>query len=247
MRPVPVGVPGELFIGGHGVATGYFGRPELTAERFVANPFRSGERLYRTGDRVRYLRDGRLEHLGRLDHQVKVRGHRIELHEVEAVLRSHPEVDDTVVVARGDRLVAYTRNAPQASPTSSELRSWMADRLPAYMVPSLFTPLDAFPMTPAGKVDRARLPTPHAGRTGASSATPPSGILETAIADVWRDLLDVEEIDANDNFFELGGYSLLAVEAVALVVERVGVQLDARDFFFKSLRQTARTASRRVE
>lgn len=247
MQPVPIGVPGELFIGGHGVATGYFGRPQLTAERFVPDPFRPEGRLYKTGDRVRYRRDGQLEHMGRLDQQVKVRGHRVELLEVEAVLRLHTGVDDVVVVARDDRLVAYIQHAPLAAATSAELRSWMADRVPAFMVPSLFTPLDAFPLTPNGKVDRARLPKPRARREQVMEVVQPSGAMETAIAEVWRDLIGVDEVGANDNFFELGGHSLLAMEAVALVRERMGIELDPREFFFKSLRQIGNTGSRSNE
>jgi len=221
-EPVPVGVPGELFIGGAGVARGYLRRPELTAERFLADRFTPapGARLYRTGDVVRYRADGTLEFLGRADHQVKVRGFRIELGEIESVLAGHPSVAEAVVVARedrpGDRSLAGYLRAAGAAPTGAELRAFLKERLPDYMVPGTFTVLDAFPLTPNGKVDRRRLPAPEGRRAAARAAflAPRDGI-ERAIAGVWRDVLRLDDVGVDDNFFDLGGHSLLLVQVQA--------------------------------
>src|SRR5205807_1464774 len=169
MQLVPIGVPGELYVGGDGLVRGYFNRPELTAARFVPNPFSTepGARLYKTGDWARFLPDGNIEFLGRLDQQVKLRGFRIELGEIEEVLRAHPAIRETVVVTREDtpgdkRLVAYVALHREQSVTSSELRRFLQAQVPAYMVPSAFVLLDALPLTPNGKVDRHALPTPDA-------------------------------------------------------------------------------------
>jgi amino acid adenylation domain-containing protein len=221
-EPVPVGVPGELYIGGAGVARGYLNRPELTAEKFVADRFSSGPaaRLYRTGDVVRYRADGALEFLGRVDHQVKVRGFRIELGEIESVLAAHAAVAEAVVVAREDRpgdryLAAYLR-PNGAGPAVPELRAFLKERLPDYMVPSTFTTLGAFPLTPNGKVDRRRLPAPDERRAaGRSAFLAPRDEIERAIAGVWRDVLRVDEVGVDDNFFDLGGHSLLLVQVQA--------------------------------
>jgi amino acid adenylation domain-containing protein len=221
-EPVPIGVPGELYIGGAGVARGYIDRPELTQERFVADRFSTdpSARLYRTGDIVRYRPDGALEFLGRVDHQVKVRGFRIELGEIEAVLAQHPAVVEAVVVAREDRagdryLAAYLRSAGPA-PTVAELRAFLKGFLPDYMVPSTFTSLPAFPLTPNGKVDRRRLPEPDDRR--AVSRAPflaPRGRIEDAIAAAWRAVLRLDQVGIDDNFFDLGGHSLLLVQVQA--------------------------------
>ena len=221
-EPVPIGVPGELYIGGAGVARGYLDRPELTQERFVADRFSTdpAARLYRTGDIVRYRPDGALEFLGRVDHQVKVRGFRIELGEIEAVLAQHPAVVEAVVVAREDRpgdryLAAYLRSAGPA-PTVAELRAFLKGSLPDYMVPSTFTSLPAFPLTPNGKVDRRRLPEPDDRR--AISRAPflaPRGQIEDAIAAAWRAVLRLDQVGVDDNFFDLGGHSLLLVQVQA--------------------------------
>ncbi|HET8533208.1 MAG TPA: non-ribosomal peptide synthetase, partial [Methylomirabilota bacterium] len=221
-EPVPIGVPGELYIGGAGVARGYLARPELTAERFVADRFGDDPAgsLYRTGDVVRYRPDGVIEFLGRVDHQVKVRGFRIELGEIEAVLARHPAVADAVVTAREDRpgdryLAAYLRPVGSA-PTVAELRGFLKEYLPDYMVPSTFTSLASFPLTPNGKVDRRRLPEPDEGR--AVSRAPflaPRGRLEAAIAATWREVLRLEQVGVDDNFFDLGGHSLLLVQVQA--------------------------------
>jgi len=222
---LPIGVPGELHIGGDGLARGYLGRPELTAERFIPHPLRDepGERLYRTGDLVRYRMDGTLEFLGRLDTQVKVRGYRIELGEVEAALAQQPGVQAAVVVAREDRpgdrqLVAYVVASPegqgQGAPATIEtLALALRGRLPAYMVPAAFVLLDALPLTPNGKTDRRALPSP-AGRPDEPARrgyVAPRTPLERALARIWEDVLDIGPVGVRDNFFDLGGHSLLAV------------------------------------
>lgn len=242
----PVGVPGEACIGGAGVAAGYLGRPSLTDERFVANPVPGARdaRLYRTGDLARWLPDGRLEHLGRIDRQLKIRGFRIEPSEVEAALRRHSAVADAVVDARrasdGDpRLVAYVVFAQQADATVSELRRHVRGLLPEYMVPGLVVPVTAIPMTPNGKTDRAALPDPFTTVRDAARFEPPQTPAESAVADVWRDLLHVDRVGREDNFIELGGHSLLALRAAIAVQERTGQRIDARRFFFQTLSQIA--------
>jgi amino acid adenylation domain-containing protein len=219
-EPTPIGIPGELYIGGDGVALGYLGRPDLTAERFVADRFRpaASRRLYRTGDLVRYRRDGNAEFLGRLDDQVKIRGFRIELGEIEAVLARHPAVAQAVVAARdertgGKRLAAYLVPAGAALPAVGELRAFVAAALPDYMIPSTFTALTSLPLTPNGKVDRRRLPAPDVPKTDRpASVEGPRTDIETAVSAIWRAVLDVAEVGMNDNFFDLGGHSLLIVQ-----------------------------------
>jgi amino acid adenylation domain-containing protein len=219
-EPVPVGVAGELYIGGPGVALGYVNRPELTAERFVPNPFVEGDRLYKTGDLARYLPDGNLEFLGRNDHQVKVRGFRIELGEIEVRLAAHEAVRDAVVLLREDRpgekrLVAYyTLAAAAAEPSAEELRAHLAAALPEYMVPAAYVRLDAVPLTLNNKVDRRALPAPDGEAYARRQFEAPAGEIETAIARIWRDVLGVERVGRHDNFFELGGHSLAAVRAI---------------------------------
>lgn len=242
----PIGVPGELYIGGRGVANGYVNRPELTAQQFIPDPFRPGERIYRTGDLVRFRSDGRLEHLGRLDNQVKVRGFRIELGEVESALQSHEAVRDAVVIAADDRLVGYVVQEPGASATSAELRSWVSGSLPPYMVPALVMTLDELPLTPNGKVDRKRLPAPTGVTAEPREVVLPSNPVERVIAEVWASLLGVEEIGAGDNFFELGGHSLLAMEAVALIEERTGYRPEPRTLFFMTLGEIAASVAEPV-
>jgi amino acid adenylation domain-containing protein len=219
-NPVPIGVPGELYVGGTGVATGYLKRPELTAERFVPDRFSDQQdaRLYRTGDVVRYRADGMIEYLGRVDHQVKVRGFRIELGEVESVLTSHAAVIQAVVAAREDRpgdhyLAAYVRLVGAPAPSEVEFRAFLKERLPEYMIPSTFTELEVFPLTPNGKIDRRKLPEPGGRRPGpGSSLAAPQSELERTIAQVWRDVLRLDEVGVDDNFFDLGGHSLLLVQ-----------------------------------
>jgi amino acid adenylation domain-containing protein len=229
LQPVPLGVPGELYLGGAGLARGYLGRPELTAERFVPDPFSGepGARLYRTGDLARYRPDGELLFLGRIDHQVKVRGFRIELGEIEATLRRHPGVADAVLIARGDpgdqRLVAYLAGKPDAGLEIEELRSFLRARLPAHMVPWAFVILPALPLNANGKVDRKALPDPERGAWGAAAEIeePRSG-MERTIADLWRDLLRVDRVGIDDNFFDSGGHSLLAVRVYHRLKREVG-------------------------
>jgi aryl carrier-like protein len=223
---VPIGVPGELCIGGEGLARGYWKRPDLTAERFVPDPFGTpGSRLYRTGDLARFLPDGRLEWLSRLDHQVKVRGFRIELGEIETVLGRHPAVRQAVVMVREDvagdaRIVAYVSGAAgeagtEAGPARPELagrlRGYLLETLPDYMVPTAWLFLDAFPLTPNGKVDRKALPKPEAQRAAGGYAAPESAT-DRAIAQVWQEVLRVESVGMHDNFFDLGGHSLLMMQ-----------------------------------
>ncbi len=242
----PVGVPGELYIGGRGVANGYVNRPEMTADRFIPDPFRPGETIYRTGDLVRFRSDGRLEHLGRLDNQVKVRGFRIELGEVESALQSHEAVRDAVVIAADDRLVGYVVLQPGAHATTTELRSWVSGSLPPYMVPALVMTLDELPLTPNGKVDRKQLPAPTGATVEPREVQLPSNPMERVVAEVWATLLGVEEISASDNFFELGGHSLLAMEAVALIEERTGYRPEPRSLFFMTLGEIAASVSEPV-
>jgi len=239
LQPVPVGVPGELFIGGDGLARGYLNRPELTQERFIRHPFtaRPEDRLYRTGDLVRYLVDGQIEFLGRVDQQVKVRGFRIELGEIEAVLNQHPLVRESAVVAREDvpgdkRLVAYLTPADESGPTNSELRSYLKQQLPDYMVPAAFVLLKALPLTPNGKVDRRALPAPDEMRPEleeqyAAPRTPAEEILAAS----WAKVLRRERVGVHDNFFELGGHSLLATQVISRVREAFQVELPLRCLF----------------
>jgi amino acid adenylation domain-containing protein len=225
LRLVPAGVAGELFIGGDGLARGYLGRPALTAERFVPDPFaaRPGERLYRTGDRVRRGPDGTLEFLGRFDHQVKVRGFRIELGEIESALRRHPLVADAVVVVREDRprdhrVVGYVARRDGAALGPQDLRAELQARLPEYMVPSAFVVLDRLPLGAAGKVDRRALPAPEASLAPEPFA-PPRDELESAIAAAWREVLGVEEVGIHDSFFDLGGHSLSLLKVHGRLVD----------------------------
>ena len=250
LEPVPAGVPGDLYIGGHGLARGYHHRPALTAEKFRPHPFSSepGARLYKTGDLARYLPDGQIEFLGRIDHQVKIRGFRIELGEIEATLIEHPAVQEAVVMAREDapgqpRLVAYIiprqDRAPtkKAMPTSStngeagpgqltgELRRYLQTTLPDYMIPAAFILMDTLPLTPNRKVDRRALPAPDTSRPDlAASYVPPGTRVEQTIAGLWSELLGLEKVGRHDNFFELGGHSLLATQLVSRL--RAACQVD---------------------
>jgi amino acid adenylation domain-containing protein/non-ribosomal peptide synthase protein (TIGR01720 family) len=252
LRPVPRGVPGELFIGGMGLARGYLGRPDLTAERFLPNPFahEPGERLYRTGDRARWLANGELEYLGRLDFQVKLRGFRIELGEIEAVLRKQPGIREAVVTLREDtpgnkRLVAYcVPNAPRPagegqgegatvppSLSPAPLRTALATHLPDYMLPAAFVFLDALPLNSSGKVDRQALPPPDNARAEqASSHVAPRDEVEQRLATIWAGVLGLEQVGVLDNFFELGGDSILSLQVVARA-RQVGLLLSTRDLF----------------
>jgi amino acid adenylation domain-containing protein len=233
LQPVPVGVTGELFIGGAGVARGYLGRPELTREKFIPHPFRSERTacLYRTGDLARYRSDGTLDFLGRGDHQVKIRGHRIEMGEIEAALLRHPSVREAVVVARtdspgGPRLFAYLSATTEPAPGTRELRQALQSQLPDYMVPSAFVWLTSLPLTPNGKIDRRALPEPNeASVRPKKSSAPPRTKIERAIAEVWQEMLGLEQVGRHDNFFDLGGHSLLVVQTQARLREALGVEL----------------------
>ena len=249
LRPVPIGVAGELYLGGAGLARGYQGRPDMTADRFVPNPFsvEPGRRMYRTGDRIRWRPDGNLEYMGRFDHQVKVRGFRIEPGEIEVVLRAHPGVRDAVVIVREDtpgdrRLVAYLTPGGEAPvPPVGELRTHLRERLPEHMVPGAFVPMDTIPMTPNGKVDRKALPVPGGRPAGSEEYVAPRTPTEEALAAVWAEVLGIERVGAGDNFFELGGHSLLLVQLHARLKETLGLQLSVADLFqFASLADLAR-------
>jgi amino acid adenylation domain-containing protein len=235
-EPSPIGVPGELFIGGAGVARGYLERPDLTAERFVPDPFglEPGARLYRTGDLVRWRADGSLEFLGRSDHQVKLRGFRIEPGEIEHVLGQHPAVLEAVVVTRAERpddvrLVAYV--VVDEASTPPDLRAFVRERLPEYMVPNVVVCLPELPRTPNGKVDRGRLPDPAPAVSPGSGSRPLDGPYERTLADIWCDVLGVEGVGAADNFFSLGGHSLLAMRVVSRLRRELGIELPVRALF----------------
>ncbi len=239
LEPVPAGVTGEIYIGGAGVARGYWRRPELTRERFLDDPFShsKGARMYKTGDLGRWLDQGVIEYLGRNDFQVKIRGFRIELGEIEARLREHPGVSEAAVIvcedASGDkRLVAYyTRRKISEEPAGAErLRTHLATRLPEYMVPTAYVEMQVLPLSIHGKLDRKSLPVPNADSYGVQEYEPPQGKMELAIAEIWADVLKVERIGRHDNFFQAGGHSLLAV-AVVERMRRSGVKTDVRTLF----------------
>ena len=233
LQPVPIGVSGELYIGGDGLARGYLNRPELTAERFIPHPFssNSGDRLYKTGDLARYRSDGTIEHLGRLDFQVKIRGYRIELGEIEAVLNQHPAVQQAVVVAREDvpgdkRLVAYLVMKKGLDTTVEDLKHHVTKQVPAYMVPSVFMILDAMPLTPNGKVDRGAFPVPESSRYSSNdSFVVPTLPLHGQLVQIWEELLDARPIGTRDNFFDLGGHSLLAARLVNRIEQDWGKKI----------------------
>ncbi|HEX8149510.1 MAG TPA: amino acid adenylation domain-containing protein [Pyrinomonadaceae bacterium] len=262
MEPAPVGVTGEVFIGGAGLARGYWNRPHMTAERFVPNPFarEPGARLYRTGDLARHLHDGRIDYLGRADHQVKVRGFRIELEEIAARLGQHPSVREAVVNVRDDgaagkRLVAYVVAERGQSCAWRELRAYLKESFPEHMVPSACVVLDALPLTPNGKVDRKALPAPAAQPQAEDEGTyaAPSGAVEELLAGVWAEVLGVERVGARDNFFDIGGHSLLATRVVSRVRTLFDVELPLRSIFeaqtlaeLAAVIEAARAGGRRV-
>ncbi|MCG6135477.1 MAG: non-ribosomal peptide synthase/polyketide synthase [Nostoc sp. LLA-1] len=255
LQLVPVGVPGELHIGGAGLARGYLNRPELTQEKFIPNPFSRGrgqgagsrgetedqscnsECLYKTGDLARYLPDGNIEYLGRIDNQIKIRGFRIELGEIEAILSQHPGVRENVVVAREDiagekRLVAYFVPQLEQTPTSNDLRIFLKEKLPQYMVPSAFVRLEFLPLTPNGKIDRKALPVPDADNTQlAVSFVAPRTPVEKVLADIWADVLHLKQVGVLDNFFELGGHSLTTIRVMSQVNETFQMKLPLRHLF----------------
>jgi amino acid adenylation domain-containing protein len=249
LQPVPIGVTGELYIGGESLARGYLHRPDLTAERFIRNPFQRGrgageqgagsrgeikERLYRTGDLVRYQADGNIEFLGRIDNQVKIRGFRIELSEIEAALTQHPQVRDAVVLAREDKpsiksLAAYI--IPELTqPTSNELRLFLKSKLPSYMVPASFTVLEALPITPNGKVDRRALPVPEFEFDESTGFVSPHTHTQEVLAKIWRDVLVLKQVGIHDNFFELGGDSIISMQIIAKA-NQAGLKLTPKQLF----------------
>jgi len=240
-QPVPVNALGELYIGGICLARGYWNRPDLTAEKFIPNPFSDepGARLYRTGDLARYLPGGEIEFLGRIDHQVKIRGFRVELGEVETLLGQHPRVREAVVIAREDvlgdkRLVAYVaaEQSPQHGPSVSELRSHLREKLPDYMVPSAFVMLDELPLTPNGKVDRRALPAPTGARPDMEADyVAPRTPVERVVAGIWCELLGLQRVGLHDNFFTLGGHSMLATKVVFRLSQALLVDLSLHSLF----------------
>jgi amino acid adenylation domain-containing protein len=257
LQPVPLGLPGELYIGGAGLARGYLNQPELTAQKFIHSPFKNNDELgmmnpqgkcdeskpfhssllYKSGDLVRYQLDGTIEFLGRTDHQVKIRGFRIELGEIEAALGQHPAVSDNVVVVREDepgdkRLVAYFRPKQADVPTNSELRNYLKNKLPDYMLPSLFVALESLPLTPNGKVDRRALPKPEMSRAELDrNFVAPRTSVERQIAEIWGQLLKLERVGIYDNFFELGGHSLLATQVISRLCDTFKITLPLRSLF----------------
>ena len=238
LQPSPVGVTGELYVGGDGVARGYLNRPALTAERFIPDPFSAepGSRLYRTGDLARFADDGRIEYLGRADHQVKLRGFRIELGEVESALRSHTGVCEVVVVARedagGQQLVAYVVAMEGAAPDARELREHLTARLPDYMIPAAFVMLTELPLAPNGKIDRRALPEPGNGTAAdAPEHAEPRAPAEEMLAAIWREVLGVERVGLHDNFFESGGHSLQAIRVISRVRAAFRLDLHLRSLF----------------
>jgi amino acid adenylation domain-containing protein len=236
---VPIGVAGELYLGGDGMARDYLGLPELTAERFVPHPFSDepGARLYRTGDLVRYLEDGNLEFLKRMDHQVKVRGFRVELGEIEAALDQYWAIAESVVIDNDDlpggtRLIAYIVPEEGVEPTSAELYAFLKEKIPSYMIPSIFVTLKQIPLTPNGKMNRAELPVPQLSEDGASANfVAPRTPLEETLAGIWRETLGVAQVGVESNFFDLGGHSLLATRVVSQIREQFGVELPLRVLF----------------
>jgi len=238
LQPVPVGVPGQLFIGGAGLSRGYLNRPELTADAFIPDPFadEAGARMYKSGDLARFKADGNVEFLGRLDHQVKIRGFRVELGEIEAALAKHEAVTDCVVAARKDapgvtRLAAYVIPQDGAKPTVTELRDYLKKHLPDYMVPSFFVMMEKFPLTSTGKLDRRALPEPADMRPELGAEyTEPSTENEKILAEIWQTLLGIKRIGVNDNFFELGGDSILSIQVIARARQR-GLQITPVQIF----------------
>ena len=236
-QPVPIGVPGEIYIGGVAVARGYLTRPDLTQERFLPDPFRGveGARMYRTGDVARFGPDGRIEFLGRNDHQVKIRGFRVELGEIEAQLSHHPKVREVAVIARADavgtkRLIAYLTPVGE-TPAAAELRSHLKASLPDFMIPSVFVVSASLPRSPNGKLDRRALPAPEDATQAAQAYEAPRGDREAALARIWAELMGVERVGRHDNFFEIGGHSLMVMQVVVRIRERLALELPPRAVF----------------
>ena len=239
METAPVGVYGELYLGGAGIGRGYLRRPEMTAERFIPHRFTSGlgERLYRTGDLVRYLPDGNLDFLSRMDNQIKFKGYRIELGEIERVLEQAPWVQEAVAVVREDdsgdkRLVAYVVGEDEKGEDTARLRKYMSEKLPHYMVPAVFVSLETMPLSPNGKIDRRRLPAPHDTEYRvAQNYVAPRTPLESTLVEIWQEVMRVERVGIRDDFFELGGHSLLAVQIVSRLHNSLLIDFPLRAMF----------------
>ncbi|MEM6398884.1 MAG: amino acid adenylation domain-containing protein [Cyanobacteria bacterium P01_D01_bin.116] len=249
-QPVPIGIPGEMYIGGAGVVRGYLNRSTLTSQRFIPNRFsnKPNARLYKSGDLARYLPNGDIEYLGRIDHQVKVRGFRIELGEIEAVINQYPAVRETIVVVREDsvnsqRIIAYVVAQTEQTLAISELRSFLESKLPKYMVPGAFVTLEALPLTPNGKIDRKALPVPNTLRPELEQKyVAPQTNIEKQLVDIWAELLGLEKVGINDNFFELGGHSLLATQVISRINKTFDIELPLRRIFeFPTLAKLAKS------
>jgi len=237
-KPLPPGLTGELVIGGAGVVRGYWQRDELTADRFLPDPFaaHSGGRMYRTGDLARYLPDGRIECLGRVDHQVKIRGYRVELGEIEALLRSHEQVLEAAVVLREDtpgdqRLVGYVRSTSGSEIAAETLKDWLRRQLPEFMVPSVYVPVTEMPLTPNGKINRKALPAPKVSSAASTAYAPPQSEAEAMIAEIWQTALGMAKVGVRDNFFDIGGHSLLVVQVLKALRDRVAKPIQMTDLF----------------
>jgi len=249
MQPAPVGVPAELFIGGEGIARGYLGRPDLTADKFIPHPFTDhpGARLYRTSDLARYLPDGQIEFLGRLDRQIKIRGFRIELGEVESALRQHPTVQDMFIAIREDtpgrrRLIAYVVPKPESVCQATELRSFLSNRLPGHMVPSAFVLLEALPLNAHGKVDQDQLPPPEPVNTEGGGYVAPRTAVEKVLSRIWAEVLNVENVSIEENFFALGGDSILSLQLITQA-HRAGLHFTTSQLFqYQTIAELANVA-----
>ena len=237
LQPVPIGTSGELYIGGAGVTRGYFKRPELTDKKFILNPFLPSEKLYKTGDIARYLSNGNIEFIGRVDHQVKIHGYRIELGEIETALLKHPAIKETVVIAKEDkssnkRLIAYTVIDFTQTVTTDNLRQFLQQQLLEYMVPNTFVQMEGLPLTPNGKINRAALPNPITQGLSSTNFVPPRNPVEEKLAELWCEILGVNRIGINDNFFELGGDSILSMQIIAKA-NQAGLQITPKQLFEK--------------
>ncbi len=236
---MPVGVAGELCIGGLGLARGYFQRPDLTAEKFIPNPWsKTPARLYKTGDLARYLPNGEIEYIGRIDNQVKVRGFRIELGEIEVIISQHPAVRETVVTvhasaADSQTIVAYIVPHKEQTFTTPQLRDFLESKLPNYMIPAAFVTLEALPLTPNGKVDRKALQPPQFTQISSSNITHPATPIENLLAGIWADILGIDKVGIHQNFFELGGHSLIATRVISQIRQVFQIELPLRYLFEK--------------
>ena len=255
LQPVPTGIAGELHIGGDGVAAGYLNRPELTSERFIDAPAslaaEKNGKLYKTGDLVRWLPGGELEFISRVDFQVKIRGFRIELGEIEATIADNPAVDQVVVLAREDRpgdkrLVAYLQTNFETSLRIGKLKKALRANLPDYMIPQAFVPMESFPLTPNGKIDRKALPQPDMGAAGRDTIVPPSSDIELKIAAIWKQLLGLEQVGLNHNFFDIGGHSLLSMKMISQIDQQIGLRISPRDVLVQNLGQIAALCEEQV-